>query len=128
MSGPEALLLAERQLHDVCLVGDLADAGCSIEFIREVTRLEFEVPIIALARNGEPAGAEALLRWQHPERGLISPADFIPLAEATGQIVELGEWVLRAVRDQIAAWRRAGLPPITVAVNLSASNSAAPAW
>lgn len=80
--------------------------------------LEYQPKVDIL--NGEPAGAEALLRWQHPERGLIPPAEFIPLAEATGQIVEVGEWVLRQVCDQIAAWRRDGLPPITVAVNLSA--------
>jgi len=65
-------------------------------------------------------GAEALVRWQHPEAGMISPADFIPVAEDSGLIVEIGEWVLeQACRDTLV-WQRAGLPPIKVAVNISA--------
>ncbi|MFS2028102.1 EAL domain-containing protein [Massilia sp. CT11-137] len=64
--------------------------------------------------------AEALLRWRHPERGLVPPSDFIPLAEESGLIVEMGEWVLHKVCCQLQAWRRAGLPVVPVAVNLSA--------
>jgi diguanylate cyclase (GGDEF)-like protein len=71
-------------------------------------------------RTGRPCGAEALLRWRHPERGTISPAEFIPTLEETGLIVPVGEWVLeRACRD-IKLWQAAGLPPTPVAVNLSA--------
>jgi len=65
-------------------------------------------------------GAEALLRWQHPTRGLISPAQFIPLAEETGIIVPIGAWVLETACAQAQAWHMAGLPRITMAINLSA--------
>ena len=65
-------------------------------------------------------GAEALVRWQHPEKGLIAPADFVPLAEEIGMISNLGEWVLREACMQNHAWQKAGLPSIKVAVNLSA--------
>ncbi|MCZ7563165.1 MAG: EAL domain-containing protein [Burkholderiales bacterium] len=64
-------------------------------------------------------GAEALLRWRHPERGLVSPAEFIPLLEETGMIVPVGEWILRAACRQIKEWDAQGLPPLRVAVNLS---------
>ncbi|MGX4643523.1 putative bifunctional diguanylate cyclase/phosphodiesterase [Massilia sp. SYSU DXS3249] len=65
-------------------------------------------------------GAEALVRWAHPERGLVPPSDFIPLAETTGLIVQVGEWVLEQACAQAAEWQRAGLPPLRLAVNVSA--------
>lgn len=69
--------------------------------------------------TGKPFGVEALVRWQHPERGLISPADFIPLAEESGYILPLSEWILRTACTQASAWRGQGLPPLQMAVNLS---------
>jgi len=65
-------------------------------------------------------GVEALLRWRHPEFGMVSPAEFIPLAETSGQILVIGEWVLRTAVAQLKAWIDAGVAPMVVAVNLSA--------
>jgi diguanylate cyclase (GGDEF)-like protein len=71
------------------------------------------------AAQGRMIAVEALVRWEHPERGLLQPRDFVPLAEETGLIVEIGEWVLNEACCQIAAWREAG-SDIDVAVNVSA--------
>ncbi len=76
-------------------------------------------PQIDLA-TGQPVGVEALIRWQHPRRGLIPPGRFISVAEETGLIDPIGEWTLRAACAQGRLWRDAGLPPLSVAVNLSA--------
>jgi EAL domain-containing protein (putative c-di-GMP-specific phosphodiesterase class I) len=70
--------------------------------------------------SGQIIGAEALVRWMHPERGLVPPAEFIPLAEATGLVVQVGEWVLEAACAQAQRWKEMGLPPIRLAVNVSA--------
>jgi EAL domain-containing protein (putative c-di-GMP-specific phosphodiesterase class I)/GGDEF domain-containing protein len=69
--------------------------------------------------DGVPVGGEALLRWRHPERGLISPGVFIPTAEDTGLIVQIGEWALREAIRQIRSWLDAGLPPLQISVNVS---------
>jgi diguanylate cyclase (GGDEF)-like protein/PAS domain S-box-containing protein len=68
----------------------------------------------------EVIGAEALIRWRHPRRGMVSPSEFIPIAESSDLMVHLGEWVLRAACDQAKAWQDAGFPPLQVAVNISA--------
>jgi len=70
--------------------------------------------------SGRIVGAEALVRWQHPERGMVSPGEFIPVAEETGTIVQIGAWVLDTACAQASAWRVSGLRPLTVAVNVSA--------
>jgi diguanylate cyclase (GGDEF)-like protein/PAS domain S-box-containing protein len=69
--------------------------------------------------SGAVVGAEALVRWDHPQSGLISPLRFIPIAEETGLILPLGDWVLHAACEQLQHWLASGLPPITLAVNLS---------
>ncbi len=70
--------------------------------------------------HGRIVGAEALLRWQHPEFGWVSPAEFIPVAESSGLIASIGEWVLRTAMRQLRVWLDGGMPPLIMAVNLSA--------
>lgn len=70
--------------------------------------------------NGQLVGMEALVRWQHPERGMIAPGEFIPLAEESGLVVPMGDWVLHEACRQIKAWSLAGLAPRQTAVNISA--------
>ncbi len=92
------------------------------ELRRALERDEFVLhyqPKVSL-KTGRITGLEALLRWQHPERGLVSPADFIPVLEETGLVVQAGEWVIRAVCGQLSRWRAAGVQVVPVAVNLSA--------
>ncbi len=76
-------------------------------------------PKIDLATGGM-IGAEALLRWHHPERGIVEPHTFVPIAEESGLIVPIGQWVLREACRQTRAWQAAGLHPVPIAVNISA--------
>jgi predicted signal transduction protein with EAL and GGDEF domain len=88
---------------------------------RALERTELELyyqPKIAIL-TGHVAGAEALLRWNHPELGMVSPVEFIPIAEECGLIVDIGEWVLRTACEQAMRWESAGYPPLTISVNVS---------
>ncbi|MDP2000103.1 MAG: EAL domain-containing protein [Rhodoferax sp.] len=85
---------------------------------RDQLQLHFQ-PQISL-RTGQIVGAEALLRWNHPQLGSVSPAEFIPVAESNGLILPIGEWVLRTALKQLGEWIARGMAPITLAVNLSA--------
>lgn len=80
-------------------------------------RLHYQ-PIISLL-TGQTISVEALIRWEHPRRGLVMPDEFIPHAEESGLIAPIGEWVLRTACSQIKAWNDSGMPRLTVAVNLS---------
>ena len=71
-------------------------------------------------RTGEIVGVEALLRWNHPEHGAISPSEFIPFAEESGLIIDIGYWVLKSACAELNRWRKAGLPDIRMSVNISA--------
>jgi EAL domain-containing protein (putative c-di-GMP-specific phosphodiesterase class I) len=71
-------------------------------------------------RTGRVTGLEALLRWEHPQDGLIPPGKFIGVAESSGMILPIGEWVLRTACAQARKWQEAGLPPVPIAVNVSA--------
>ncbi|MEH2322265.1 MAG: bifunctional diguanylate cyclase/phosphodiesterase [Nostoc sp.] len=81
--------------------------------------LVYYQPLVDL-HSGQITAVEALIRWQHPTLGMISPAKFIPIAEANGAIVPIGEWVLRTACAQTRAWQLAGFTPIRMSVNLSA--------
>lgn len=93
------------------LMGDLRVALDNAEF-----KLEYQPQFLA---DGKLVGFEALLRWNHPERGRISPDTFIPIAEETGLIVPIGKWVLNEACGQLAVWRRAGYRDLRMAVNVS---------
>jgi diguanylate cyclase (GGDEF)-like protein len=99
--------LAQLQLED-----DMKRA------IKNQEWLVYYQPIISLA-NGKVSGVEALIRWMHPQRGIVAPLDFIPVAEETGLIIPIGEFVLRTACLQAKAWRAAGLSELWVSVNLS---------
>lgn len=94
------------------------DLQCAIE--QDEFELHFQ-PKIDL-NKGAVAGSEALLRWRHPERGFVPPWAFIPVAEQSGFVCELTHWVINEACRQIKAWREAGLPPVSVAVNVSAAD------
>jgi diguanylate cyclase (GGDEF)-like protein/PAS domain S-box-containing protein len=99
-----------------------ARAQLAFELRRALERGEFALayqPKFDLA-SGQACGAEALLRWMHPERGVVSPAEFIPVLEDTGLIVQVGEWVIRRACEDLKLWIGCGLQPMPVAINLSA--------
>jgi diguanylate cyclase (GGDEF)-like protein len=123
-----ALYQAKAAGRNACRFYDAqmsADAGIRAQMRGRLARalergemfLHFQ-PIVELP-GGRVIGAEALLRWQHPEMGLVSPADFIPVAEDCGLIVPIGEWVLHEACRQGAAWQSSGLGALSISVNLS---------
>lgn len=93
-----------------------------------VTMEQFELyyqPKISL-RSGAIVGAEALIRWNHPNIGLVFPDDFIPIAENTGMIIQIGEWVIHEAARRVEQWRKEGIVPLKLAVNLSGRQFASP--
>ncbi|MEE4110414.1 MAG: EAL domain-containing protein [Halieaceae bacterium] len=101
-----------RSLEQLQLEEELRDA-------MRCNQLEMHYQPQIESLTGRVVSLEALLRWRHPERGMVSPGEFIPVAERTGQIIELGEWVLTEVARQCVVWDRAGLPCFRVCVNIS---------
>ncbi len=103
-----------RVTDRAALEADLRDAVAQQQFI-----LYYQPQVVA---DGRVTGAEALVRWLHPQRGMVSPADFIPLAEETGLILPLGNWVLEAACSQLARWAsHANRADLSLAVNISAN-------
>ncbi|NYZ12549.1 EAL domain-containing protein [Azospirillum sp. RWY-5-1] len=101
-------------LERLTLEGDLRKAlrsGAELELLMQ--------PIVAMD-SGRMTGAEALLRWHHPERGTLPPEEFVPMAETSGLIIPLGNWVLASAGRQLAEWRAQGLDDLRLAVNVSA--------
>jgi diguanylate cyclase (GGDEF)-like protein len=108
----------------------LARLQLETDLRRALERQEFTLhyqPIVALDRR-QIIGAEALVRWQHPSRGMVAPLDFIPLAEETGLIEPLGRWVLRRACAQMRAWHHLGFEQLTIAVNISVSELKVPGF
>lgn len=123
-----ALQQAEARLNDLVndstTVATVCPEKLALEALlrRALAQGEFQVyyqPQVDIA-TGQIIGAEALVRWQNPDRGIISPADFIPLAEETGLIIPIGEWVLLSACAQTASWLADGFSPFRISVNLSA--------
>ena len=112
--------LVERYVPEA---GDAALARLGLESnlqrALELDQLEVYYQPIVQSHTGLVTGVEALLRWNHPERGLLMPSEFISLAEATGAIVPMGNWVLRTACAQVQAWRARGQTQLRAAVNLS---------
>ncbi|MDR6456479.1 putative bifunctional diguanylate cyclase/phosphodiesterase [Variovorax paradoxus] len=111
------------QFYAAEMNGAIRDRLALCEGLRHaIARREFHLlyqPQVEMG-SGRVTGVEALIRWQHSERGLVSPVEFIPLAEETGLIVPIGEWVLRTACFQNKAWQDAGVPAFSVSVNVSA--------
>ena len=124
-----ALYRAKAQGRGRCVEFDSSMHDRAVELLhletalrRALERREFRLhyqPVVSLT-SGQITGAEALLRWKHPERGLVPPLDFIPLAEETGLIIEIGAWVLHEACRQMKEWQeKLGQPQLEIGVNLS---------
>jgi diguanylate cyclase (GGDEF)-like protein/PAS domain S-box-containing protein len=105
--------LSDETRHRVDLETELRGAVA-----RDQLQLAYQ-PKVEIA-SGRIIGCEALLRWSHPRLGCVAPADFIPIAEECGQILPIGDWVLRSACERSRQWLDAGLPPVVVSVNISA--------
>ena len=107
----------EQEMHVRSVRRQSIEAGLRRALERQEFVLHYQ-PVVHLL-SGATVGVEALIRWCHPERGLLLPDEFVPIAEECGLILPMGRWVLREACNQAQAWIRAGFPPITVAINTS---------
>ncbi|MEH6811226.1 MAG: bifunctional diguanylate cyclase/phosphodiesterase [Motiliproteus sp.] len=108
--------------YDSCLNNSMQRKGLLTSALHQAIELDqfhlcYQIQVDA--NTAAPVGMEALLRWDHPQLGSVSPFEFIPVAEACGLILPIGEWVLRRACEQIAEWQRQGIAPLPVAVNVS---------
>ncbi len=117
-SGTSAYVFFSEEMNQRSLERLQIEAGLRRALENDELMLHYQ-PKVDLA-DGRIIGAEVLVRWQHPERGLIAPAEFIPIAEESGLIVSIGDWVLEQTCAQARRWHEAGLAPIRIAANLSA--------
>ena len=117
-SGRNNYKFFEKEMTAQAVERQFIESGLRRALARQEFLLHYQ-PKINLC-SGAIVGVEALIRWQHPERGLLLPAEFVPIAEDCGLILPIGRWVLREACLQARAWQDAGLPPITIAVNTSA--------
>ncbi len=117
-SGGRAALVYDSTMHTETIDGLELGSDLYHAVVRGELRLQYQ-PVVDLA-TGAAVAVEALVRWDHPTRGLIPPIVFIPLAERNGVIVEIGEWVLRRSCAAAAAWRASSLPDLKISVNVSA--------
>jgi diguanylate cyclase (GGDEF)-like protein len=122
--GGNALSFFSPEMRQLMLQRLELEVDLHLALERQELFLQYQ-PVID-AQSGRVISAEALVRWQHPQRGLIPPMEFIPIAEESGLITRIGAWVLQQTCQQAMAWQRAGLTPIPIAVNLSARQFSAP--
>ncbi|MBW8369463.1 MAG: EAL domain-containing protein [Thiobacillus sp.] len=117
-NGRNTYAFFEQEMTARAIARQSIEASLRLALERQEFVLHYQPKINLL--SGAIVGVEALVRWQHPQRGLLVPADFVPIAEDSGLILPIGRWVLREACRQARAWQDAGFPLITVAVNTSA--------
>jgi len=118
-SGRNTYRFFEPRMNAQAVERKSIEASLRLALERQEFVLHYQ-PKIDLQR-GTTTGVEALIRWQHPQRGLLASAQFVPTAEECGLILPIGRWVLREACKQAQAWLQAGLPPVTISVNVSAA-------
>jgi diguanylate cyclase (GGDEF)-like protein len=116
--GPNSCLFYSASMNELAMEQIKLEAHLRTALEKQHFQLYYQ-PLVSIQQQ-RIIGAEALIRWQHPEMGLVPPLKFIPLAETTGLINEIGKWVIRTACDQQVSWIKAGRPPIRIAVNISA--------
>lgn len=116
-AGRNTVIFYDKVMQDSLQTNLLLVASIRVALARREFVLHYQ-PVIDLS-TGKLVGAEALIRWQHPEKGLLSPYFFITAAEKSGLIVEMGEWVLREACRQVSEWIKKGCEPFVISVNLS---------
>lgn len=117
-NGRNSYAFFEQEMTARAIARQTIEASLRLALERQEFVLHYQPKINLL--SGMIVGIEALVRWQHPQRGLLEPAEFVPIAEDCGLILPIGRWVLREACLQARAWQDAGLPLITIAVNTSA--------